>query len=239
MSDALLSIRDVHASYGAVQALRGASLEIAAGEVVALLGANGAGKTTMLRVISGMLRPSAGHVDFARTSALGRRPHELAYAGLLHLPEGRGTLSSMSVEDNLRIAYEVRPSPEPFSTALEQVYEQYPRLSQRRKQAAGSMSGGEQQMLALARALMNPPALLLVDEPSLGLSPLMVQEAYHSMRRLRDRGVAMLLVEQSTQTALGLADRAYVLRHGKVVLSGASTELSRDAQMMEYYVGAH
>lgn len=239
MRKQILSVNNVQASYGAVQALRGCSLAVDHGEVVVLLGANGAGKTTMLRVVSGMLSPALGSVELSGINSIGRRPHELARKGLLHLPEGRGTLPSMSVEENLRIAFDIRPSSISFKAAVETVYTQYPRLGQRRKQAAGSMSGGEQQMLALARALINPPELLLIDEPSLGLSPAMVKEAYHSMRHLKEMGVAMLLVEQSINKALEFADRAYVLRHGKIVLSGLSHELSKDPRMMEHYIGSH
>lgn len=193
----------------------------------------------MLRVVSGMLPASTGAVRFTGRNVASKRPHELAKAGLLHLPEGRGTLPSMTVEENLRIAFDIRKSTMPFKEAVEHVYQQYPRLAQRRNQAAGSMSGGEQQMLALARALINPPDLLLIDEPSLGLSPAMVKEAYRSMRALKQQGVAMLLVEQSMHTALEFSDRAYVLRHGQIVLTGPSQELGKDPKMMEHYVGSH
>lgn len=239
MPEKILAVSAIHAAYGAVQALRGCSFEVNRGEAVALLGANGAGKTTMLRVISGMLAPSGGKVEVFGHGVAGKRPHELAKAGLLHLPEGRGTLPSMTVEENLRVAYDIRPSEQGFKQAAEAVYSQYPRLAQRRRQAAGSMSGGEQQMLALARALVNPPTLLLIDEPSLGLSPAMVKEAYESMAELRRRGVAMLLVEQNSRKALGLVDRAVVLRHGEIVLTGSSRELIDDPKMMEHYVGSH
>jgi branched-chain amino acid transport system ATP-binding protein len=164
-------------------------------------------------------------------------PHNLARAGLLHVPEGRGTLGTLAVEENLRIAYDVRPSQQSFDEAAAAVFARFPRLAERRRQRASSMSGGEQQMLALARALINPPAVLLVDEPSLGLSPLLVKEAFRVLYEFRERGTTMLVVEQNVRSALRLADRGYVLRQGEVIARGPAAELLEDRQLLNRYLG--
>jgi branched-chain amino acid transport system ATP-binding protein len=234
----VLSATDLHLSYGPIAAVRGFTFHLDAGETVAVVGANGAGKTTIMRGISGLLPAARGAVSFLG-EPVGRRPHELARAGLLHIPEGRGTIGGLSVLDNLRIAYDIRPRDVDFDAALQPVFARFPRLRERQDQRAGNMSGGEQQMLALARALINPPKVLLVDEPSLGLSPVMVKEAFAILREFRDAGMTILLVEQNVRLALRLAHRAYVLRQGEVVMAGKAAELLSRPQVLEAYLGAH
>ena len=238
MSNKSLLVRDLHVRYGAIAALRGCSIELNMGEVVAIVGANGAGKTTLLRAISSLIKPSSGQIEFDGKNAIEIPPHQLARDGLLHIPEGRGTLPTLSVEENLRIAFDIRPSSMVFALALNKVFNLFPRLCERRKQAAGSMSGGEQQMLALARAVVNPPRVLLLDEPSLGLSPVMVAEAYRVLKLLQNPDMAILVVEQNLHAALRFAQRAYVLRQGQVVHQGTSNALLADSKMMNHYMGA-
>jgi branched-chain amino acid transport system ATP-binding protein len=235
----LVEVRDLSISYGPIEAVRGISLTVFRGEVVAVVGANGAGKTTLLRTLSGLVRPRAGEVRVCGHDARSVSPHKLAYDGMLHVPEGRGTLQTLSVLDNLRIAYDIRPSSQSFDAAVAAVYQRFPRLAQRQTQQAGNLSGGEQQMLALARAVINRPELLLLDEPSLGLSPLMVSEAYRTLRALKDDGLTILLVEQNVKLALRFADRAYVLRQGRVVREGRSEELLHDPDFAAHYLGTH
>ena len=235
----LVEVRDLSVSYGRIEAVRGISLTVFRGEVVAVVGANGAGKTTLLRTLSGLVRPRAGEVHVCGHDTRSVSPHKLAYDGMLHVPEGRGTLQTLSVLDNLRIAYDIRPSSQSFDAAVAAVYQRFPRLAQRQTQQAGNLSGGEQQMLALARAVINRPELLLLDEPSLGLSPLMVSEAYRTLRALKDEGLTILLVEQNVKLALRFADRAYVLRQGRVVREGRSEELLHDPDFAAHYLGTH
>jgi branched-chain amino acid transport system ATP-binding protein len=238
-SDApVLSVEDLRVSYGPIKAIRGCSLQVNAGETVAVVGANGAGKTTLLRAISQTLPIEAGEVLFRGETVRGRRTHALARGGMLHVPEGRGVLPSLTVWENLRIAWEIRPARAAFEDALERAYLTFPRLKERLRQAAGTMSGGEQQMLALARAIVNPPELLLVDEPSLGLSPLLVGEAYRALRRFQEAGMTILLVEQNVQIALRFAQRAYVLKQGEIVAQGGGAELLRDPAILEHYLGS-
>jgi branched-chain amino acid transport system ATP-binding protein len=236
---ALVEVSDLRVSYGRIEALRGISLALAPGEVVAVVGANGAGKTTLLRTLSGLLRPQSGRLWVCGHDAAVMRPHELARDGLLHIPEGRGTLQTLSLLDNLRIAYDIRSSAQPFEAALERVFDRFPRLAQRQQQQAGNLSGGEQQMLALARAVINRPRLLLLDEPSLGLSPLMVTEAYRTLGTLKAEGLSVLLVEQNVNLALRFADRAYVLRQGRIVHQGRSDELLADREFTSHFLGTH
>jgi branched-chain amino acid transport system ATP-binding protein len=238
-SQAILEVRQLDVSYGRIEALRGVDLAMVRGEVVAVVGANGAGKTTLLRTLSGLVRPRAGGIQVCGIDAAKAHPHRLAQAGLLHLPEGRGTLQTLTVRENLRIAYDIRASGQPFEAALAQVHRRFPRLRERDGQQAGNLSGGEQQMLALARAVINRPELLLLDEPSLGLSPLMVKEAYRTLRELKEEGLTVLLVEQNVKLALRFADRAYVLRQGRVVREGRSEELLHDPDFVRHYLGTH
>ena len=235
----ILSATDLHLSYGPIAAVRGITFHVEPGETVAVVGANGAGKTTIMRGLSGLLTPVKGEIAFMG-QPIGRvKPHELARAGMLHIPEGRGTIGGLSVRDNLHIAYDIRPHTMEFDAALQPIFGRFPRLKERQEQRAGQMSGGEQQMLALARALINPPKVLLVDEPSLGLSPVMVKEAFAILRDFRDRGMTILLVEQNVRLALRLAHRAYVLRQGEVVMSGNAGDLLSQPQVLEAYLGAH
>jgi len=230
---ALLELRDVEARYGPVTALHGVSLEVGEGEVVALLGANGAGKTTTLRAVSGTVRRS-GEIRFADKKL--RTPEGAARAGIAHAPEGRGTFTGLTVWENLRLgAYTRRGSPR---DAAKRVFEYFPRLEERRDQQAGTLSGGEQQMLALGRALMARPRLFLLDEPSLGLAPLVVKEIFDALEKLnREDGMAVLVVEQNANIALASAARAYVLEVGRVVVEGPSDELRANESVRRSYLG--
>jgi branched-chain amino acid transport system ATP-binding protein len=230
----LLELRDVEARYGAVKALHGVSLAVDERELVAVLGANGAGKTTTLRAVSGTVRRD-GEIRFAGRR-LPRRAESTARAGIAHVPEGRGTFMELSVWDNLRLgAYTRRTG---LKEDAARVFDFFPRLEERRDQQAGTLSGGEQQMLALGRALMARPRLLLLDEPSLGLAPLVVREIFAALERMRaEDGVAILVVEQNARLALRAAQRAYVLEVGRVVVEGAAEELRRDESIRKSYLG--
>jgi len=232
---ALLELREVEASYGPVKALRGVSLEVAEGEIVAVLGANGAGKTTTLRAVSGTVR-RAGELRFAG-APLPRSPEAVARRGVAHVPEGRGTFAELSVRDNLRLgAYTRRGGGS--RDDLRRVYGFFPRLEERSDQQAGTLSGGEQQMLALARALMARPRLLLLDEPSLGLAPLVVTEIFATLARMNaDEGVTIVVVEQNANLALSSSARAYVLEVGRVAVSGPSDELRKAESVRRSYLG--
>ncbi len=238
---ALLSVKDLEVSYGAIKALRGVTLKVEPGETVAVIGANGAGKSTLMRTLSGLLRPAAGSAEFADMNLGKAAPHTIARAGLLHIPEGRGTLGRLSVAENLRIAYDRDPAAaagESFEDACERVFLRFPRLKERLKQAAGSMSGGEQQQLAMARPILAKPRLLMLDEPSLGLSPVMVSTVFSVLRELRDAGMTILIVEQNARAALKLSHRAYVLKQGRMVHEGSSTGLLADDSILSHYLGA-
>jgi branched-chain amino acid transport system ATP-binding protein len=234
---ALLELEDVTAGYGPVTALHGVSLRVGEGEAVAVLGANGAGKTTTLRAISGTVK-RAGRIDLAGESIGRRSPEALARAGIAHVPEGRGTLTELTVRENLRLGAYIRRDRGAIAEDEERVLEHFPRLRERLGQRAGTLSGGEQQMLALARALMSRPRLLLLDEPSLGLAPIVVSEIFRIVRELNEReGLALLVVEQNAAIALEAASRAYVLEVGRVVLEGPSAELRRDDAVRRSYLG--
>jgi branched-chain amino acid transport system ATP-binding protein len=239
MCDApVLEVRGIKVGYGPIKAIRDCSLQVAAGETVAVVGANGAGKTTLLRAISRLLPLEAGEISFEGQSIAGRPTHLLARSGMLHVPEGRGVLPTLSVWENIRLSWEVRPTEASFETALARVFERFPRLGERRLQRAGTLSGGEQQMLALARAIANPPKLLLIDEPSLGLSPLMISQAYKALRRFCDDGMTILLVEQNVHAALRFASRAYILKQGEIVAEGTGERLLADPDMLKHYLGS-
>ena len=234
----LLELDAVEVSYGAVQALRGCSLEVGDGEMVALLGANGAGKTTTLRAISGLVAPSSGRITFDGSEVGGLAPFELVRRGIAHLPEGRDLFPSLTVEENLRYGYWVRRKEKArYQGQLDRVMEQFPRLRERRRQAAGTLSGGEQQMLGVARALMSSPRLLLVDELSLGLAPMIVRQLFDILEEVKAEGTAILLVEQFVHMALSHADRAYVLAKGELVLSGLAKDLIDDPELLDSYLG--
>ncbi|MGC2520964.1 MAG: ABC transporter ATP-binding protein [Burkholderiales bacterium] len=237
-SDApVLAVDGLKVSYGPIEAIRGCAIEVRDGETVAVVGANGAGKTTLLRAICNMIPWSGGSIYYRGRAIAGAPTHKLAKDGILHLPEGRGVIGTLTVWENLRLAYNARPTQRNFAAMLEEVFEHFPRLSERRHQRAGSLSGGEQQMLALARAVVSPPQILLLDEPSLGLSPIMVREAYRILHGFRARGMTILLVEQNVRAALRFAHRAYVLRQGAIVQQGTGEALLADADLFNQYLG--
>jgi branched-chain amino acid transport system ATP-binding protein len=237
MPEALLELEDVEARYGPVKALHGVSLSVAEGEVVAVLGANGAGKTTTLRAISGLVSRS-GAIRFAGKSIARRSPEATARLGIAHVPEGRGTLSALSVRENLRLGAYVRRDRAGIREDERRVLGHFPWLEERGDQQAGTLSGGEQQMLALARALMLRPRLVLLDEPSLGLAPMVVAEIFRIVSELNQReGLTVLVVEQNANLALESSDRAYVLEVGRVALSGPSADLRRDESVRRSYLG--
>jgi len=234
----LLDVDDISVFYGQIQALRGVSIAIAAGERVALLGANGAGKTSTLRAISGLLAPAAGSITFDGRPIHGMRAHEVIRRGIAHLPEGRELFSGLSVEDNLRAGFwSLRKSGASFEERRDRVMDLFPILRERAKQSAGTLSGGEQQMLGVARALMSDPTLLIVDELSLGLAPRIVAQLFEILRDVNSRGTAVLIVEQFVHMALANTDRAYVLSKGHVVLEGRSADLLADPQLIASYLG--
>ena len=237
MADALLELEDVEARYGPVRALHGVTLSVGHGEVVAVLGANGAGKTTTLRAISGTVR-RRGRIAFAGESISRSSPEAVARLGIAHVPEGRGTLTELSVAENLRLGAYVRRDRKGIREDERRVLGYFPWLERRRDQRAGTLSGGEQQMLALARALMLRPKLVLLDEPSLGLAPLVVAEIFRIVRELNDReGLAVLVVEQNASLALDASTRAYVLEVGRVAVAGESDELRRHESVRRSYLG--
>ncbi len=232
----LLEVRDLDVRYGHIQALKGISLEVAEGEIVTLLGANGAGKTTLMRSISGLLRPHAGQVLLRGAPIQRAGADAIVRMGISHVPEGRRVFPTLSVAENLRLGAYTRPATEAART-LQEVWTMFPRLLERREQLAGTLSGGEQQMLAIGRALMARPKLLLLDEPSLGLAPIIVRDIFRSLRQIRDTGMTLLLVEQNARTALKLADRAYVLETGHVRLEGAAADLLASPEVQASYLG--
>jgi branched-chain amino acid transport system ATP-binding protein len=232
----LLEVRDLRAGYGPVQVLDGIDLDVDAGEIVVVLGANGAGKTTTLRALSGMI-PARGTITVDGADIAGKRPEELVRLGMAHVPQGRGTFPDLDVEENLRVGGFTRPASE-VAEDMERWFEVFPRLRERRDQAAGSMSGGEQQMLAIARALMSRPRLLLLDEPSLGLAPLVTQDVFDRIIEInRELGTAVLVVEQNANLALGIASRGYVLETGRIVGSGSADQLRSDDSVRRAYLG--
>jgi branched-chain amino acid transport system ATP-binding protein len=237
MSEPLLRLRDVFTSYGAIEALRGISLDVHHGETVAVIGANGAGKSTMLMTISGIVPARAGRIIFDRMSIEGMPPHEIVLKGISQVPEGRHIFPRLTVLENLEMgAYPIRER-EKIEASLERVFDLFPILQERTKQAGGTLSGGEQQMLALGRALMTEPRLLLLDEPSLGLDPLKVKTVFDTIRELKDAGTTILLVEQNAHQALKIADRAYVMETGSIVKEGAGRELLHDPAIRAAYLG--
>ena len=234
---ALLEIENLSVNYGAIQAVRGVSLSVEEGEIVTLIGANGAGKTTTLRAVSRMLRAREGTVRFAGRD-LGRLPpDEAVRLGVAQSPEGRQVLARQSVQDNLELGAYTRKNPAEIRADIEQQYERFPRLKERRNQSAGTLSGGEQQMLAIARALMSRPRLLLLDEPSLGLAPIVVLEIFAIIRELNAQGVTMLLVEQNARLAMQNSHRTYVMEAGQVTFSGPSEQMVSDERVLHAYLG--
>ena len=237
-SEPLLKIAGLTSHYGPIQALHGISLEVNAGELVAIVGANGAGKTTLLLTLSGVQRASGGSVHFGGNDITRSATHKIVQAGICHVPEGRQVFAPLGVEDNLKLGgYCFRSDRVGLEQELEKIYQLFPILKERRKQPAGTLSGGQQQMLAIGRALLGRPRLLLLDEPSMGLAPLLVEEIFRVVRELNDSGVTILLVEQNANAALGIADRGYVLETGKVILTANADELLADEAVRRAYLG--
>jgi len=234
----MLQIENLNVHYGVIHALHDLSLSVGEGEIVTLIGSNGAGKSTTLLALSGLLNPTSGTLQFAGKNLLSLPPHARVAAGLVQIPEGRRVFSSLSVVENLALGAYSRRDKGEIKRDQDEVFALFPRLAERRNQAAGTMSGGEQQMLAVGRALMSRPKLLLLDEPSLGLAPLLVKEIFGVVGRIRERGVTVLLVEQNAHMALAIADRAYVLETGRLVMSGKAKEIARDSRIKEAYLGA-
>lgn len=236
--DTCLSVRDLHVYYGGIAAVRGVSFEVHSGEIVSLLGSNGAGKTTVLRTISGLQRPKSGTVLLGATDITRWPAHSIASAGLSHVPEGRHIFGPLTVQENLRLgAYGSRAGGRELAARVDLVYGLFPRLRERQGQLGGTLSGGEQQMLAIGRALMGRPSVLALDEPSLGLSPILVKLILHKVREIAGSGVGVLLVEQNAREALRIADQAYVLEAGSVVLHGRSATLRHDPRVQAAYLG--
>jgi branched-chain amino acid transport system ATP-binding protein len=233
----ILEVKDIKVHYGAIEALRGVSLEVAQGQVVALIGANGAGKTTTLRAVSKMLKPSAGSVRFQGEDVTRLPSHALVSRGMAHAPEGRGIFLNLTVRENLDLGAYLRRDRAGIQQDAEKGFSLFPILAERRSQVAGTLSGGEQQMLAVARALMSRPKLLLLDEPSLGLAPQVVERIFSVLRDVNATGVAILLVEQNAHKALQLAHRAYVLETGNVVMTGTGKELLASPEVRKAYLG--
>ena len=238
MTTNILEVRGLHAAYGPTRVLQGIDLDIPSGQVVALLGANGAGKTTTLRALCQMMVSTEGRIMLAGQRIDGRSTEQIAKAGVGHVPDGRGTFLGLTTEENLRLGAYARASREGIDADMERVFGYFPRLRERRAQQAGTLSGGEQQMLAIGRALMGKPRLLLLDEPSFGLAPLIVKDIFSIMRRInKEERVSILLVEQNAKLALDLADSAYLLETGRIVLSGTAAEIRRNDAVRKAYLG--
>jgi branched-chain amino acid transport system ATP-binding protein len=232
----ILNVNNIAVFYGSIRAIKGISFTVNAGEVVTLIGANGAGKTTTLNTIAGLLHPKSGSVSFMGENLASVSPHSIVSRGLALVPEGRRIFLQMTVEENLEMGAYTQKK-EAVKPLLEQVYEQFPRLKERRRQIGGTLSGGEQQMLAMGRALMSSPKLLMLDEPSMGLAPILVEQIFEIIRTLHRNGTTILLVEQNAQMALSIADRGYVLETGKITLSGTGVELANSENVKKAYLG--
>ena len=237
MANRLLEVKDLEVAYGDVRALWGVSIHVEAGTGVAIVGANGAGKTTLMRAISGLLKPKRGEILLSGASLLNRAPEEIAGMGIAHVPEGRGLFRQMTVLENLELGAFQPKARARMKQSLEKAYALFPRLKERAGQKAGSLSGGEQQMLAIARATMSEPSLLILDEPSIGLSPLVVQQMFKLIEELHRQGVTILLVEQNIHQALKIADHAFVLKTGEIAMQGTGAELIADPEVQKAYMG--
>lgn len=233
----MLKVKDIDVYYGAINALKKMSLEVEKGTIVTLIGANGAGKTTTLKTISGILRPRSGSVFFKDVDISKVAPEKIVGMGISQVPEGRRVFASMSVLENLEMGAYLRTDKKEIAEDMENVFVRFPRLKERRKQMAGTLSGGEQQMLAIGRALMARPELLLMDEPSMGLAPLLVKEIFAIIKDINDRGTTILLVEQNAHMALSIADKAYVIETGEIVLQGTAEELLKSEDVKKAYLG--
>lgn len=233
----LLSVQNIDVFYGPIQALFSVSLEVEEGEIVTLIGANGAGKSTLLRTISGLLKPRAGSIYFENEDLTRKSSIEIVKSGISHVPEGRRVFPEMTVLENLELGAYVRKDRSEIEKDLKTVFERFPRLYERRNQLAGTLSGGEQQMLAIGRALMSRPRLLLLDEPSMGLAPILVSEIFEIIKEINARGTTILLIEQNANMALSIANRAYVIETGRIVLSGTSQEVASNPDVKKAYLG--
>ena len=234
---AMLEVKDLQVSYGMIQAIKGISFEVNQGEVIALIGANGAGKTTILHTVTGLLAPKAGSIMFEGQDITKVPAHKIVSMGMAHVPEGRRVFSQLSVYENLKMGAYTRKDKKEIAENLENVYKRFPRLEERKNQRAGTLSGGEQQMLAMGRALMSNPKMIVMDEPSMGLSPIFVNEIFDIIEKVSASGTTVLLVEQNAKKALSIADRAYVLETGNIVLSGDAKELMNDDSIKKAYLG--
>ncbi len=237
MAEPMLKIDNIDVYYGAIHALKGISLEVKEGEIVTLIGANGAGKSTTLRTISGLLKPKTGSITFLGQDIAGVRAHEIVKKGISQVPEGRRVFAEMTVMENLDLGAFVRKDKAGIQQDLKHVFELFPRLEERKNQSAGTLSGGEQQMLAMGRALMSRPKLLLLDEPSMGLAPLLIKEIFNIIVDINKSGTTVLLVEQNANMALSIANRAYVLETGRITLSGSAKELAASEDVRKAYLG--
>ncbi|TVY11698.1 ABC transporter ATP-binding protein [Paenibacillus cremeus] len=235
----MLKVDNIDVYYGNIQALKGVSLDVEQGEIVTLIGANGAGKSTLLKALSGLLKPKNGDIHYLGGSISGKPAQEIVKAGISHIPEGRRVFANMSVEENLELGAYLRNDKQGIREDIDKVYALFPRLLERRKQLSGTLSGGEQQMLAMGRALMARPKLLLLDEPSMGLAPLLVKTIFEIIVEINRTGTTILLVEQNANMALSIAHRAYVIETGKVVISGTAAELQASDQVKQAYLGGH
>ena len=234
---AMLEINDLEVFYGVIRAIKGISFEVNQGEVIALIGANGAGKTTVLHTISGLIRPKNGTITFEGENITKTPAHKIVEKGVAQVPEGRRVFANLTVYENLMLGAYKRTDKAKIKDDLENIYKRFPRLSERKRQAAGTLSGGEQQMLAMGRALMSDPKILLMDEPSMGLSPILVGEIFDIIKSISEQGVTVLLVEQNAKKALQIADRAYVLETGRITLSGSADELMHNDDVRKAYLG--
>ena len=234
---ALLEVQDIQVYYGMIQALKGVSFSVNEGEVIALIGANGAGKTTTLHTVTGLLRAKSGHIIYDGQDITKVPPHKIVTMGMAHVPEGRRVFANMTVLQNLKMGAFTRSDKNEIDATIEKVYKRFPRLKERQNQTAGTLSGGEQQMLAMGRALMSRPRIILMDEPSMGLSPILVEEIFHIIRDISAGGTTVLLVEQNAKKALSIADRAYVLETGNIVLSGDAKEMMNNESIKKAYLG--
>ena len=233
----MLKVEDINVYYGAIHAIKGISLEVNDGEIVALIGSNGAGKSTTLRTISGLMKPKTGRIMYDGEDITGVPAHKIVGKGLCQVPEGRHVFANMTVLENLELGAYLRTDKEGIEKDMEMVFEKFPRLLERKDQLSGTLSGGEQQMLAMARALMSRPKLLLLDEPSMGLAPLLIKEIFNIIKEINASGTTVLLVEQNANMALSIADKAYVLETGRITLSGTAAELASSEEVRKAYLG--
>lgn len=233
----MLKVENLNVYYGMIHAIKDISLEVKKGELVSLVGANGAGKTTTLQAISGMLKPKSGTVQYLEHDLLHLPPHKIVHVGLAHVPEGRRVFAQMTVQENLEMGAFISNDKAKNKENLDKVFAHFPRLEERKRQLAGTLSGGEQQMLAIGRAIMSSPDMLLLDEPSMGLSPLLVKEVFSIIKELNESGITILLVEQNAKQALSIADRGYVLETGRIVLSGDAKDLLENEAVKKAYLG--